>query len=83
MIYTAPEGPPARFTWRRVTFRVTRFAGPERIGPEWWRARPGSRMRDYFRIEDQQGMRLWLYREGLLGDGRGAAPRWFVHGVFE
>ena len=40
-------------------------------------------MRDYFRIEDQQGMRLWLYREGLLGDGRGAPPRWFVHGVFE
>ncbi len=83
VIYTVPEGPPARFIWRRATYRVTGFAGPERIGPEWWRARPGSRMRDYFRIEDQRGMRLWLYREGLLGDGRGAAPRWFVHGVFE
>ena len=83
VIYTAPEGPPARFIWRRVTYRVTGFGGPERIGPEWWRARPGSRMRDYFRIEDQRGMRLWLYREGLLGDGRGASPRWFVHGVFE
>ena len=83
VIYTAPEGPPARFIWRRVTYRVTGFGGPERIGPEWWRARPGSRMRDYFRIEDQRGIRLWLYREGLLGDGRGASPRWFVHGVFE
>ena len=83
VIYAVPEGPPARFIWRRATFRVTAFAGPERIGPEWWRVRPGARMRDYFQIEDQRGMRLWLYREGLLGDGRGAAPHWFVHGAFE
>ena len=83
VIYALPEGPPARFIWRRATFRVTAFAGPERIGPEWWRAQPGARMRDYFQIEDQRGMRLWLYREGLPGDGRGAAPRWFMHGAFE
>ena len=79
----APEGPTARFIWRHATCRVTAFAGPERIGPEWWRARPGARMRGYFRIEDQHGMRLWLYREGLVGDGRGAPPRWFVHGFFK
>ena len=83
VIYAAPEGPPAQFMWRHTAFRVTGFAGPERIGPEWWRARPGARLRDYFRIEDQRGMRLWLYREGLLGDGRGGAPRWFMHGIFE
>ena len=34
-----PEGPPARFTWRRVTRRVVRAQGPERIAPEWWRDR--------------------------------------------
>lgn len=33
-----PEGPPARFTWRRVTRRVVKAEGPERIAPEWWRA---------------------------------------------
>ena len=32
-----PEGPPARFTWRRVTRRVVKSEGPERIAPEWWR----------------------------------------------
>ncbi|NIL95746.1 MAG: DNA polymerase Y family protein, partial [Planctomycetales bacterium] len=62
--------------------RVARYAGPERIAPEWWRDRPGTRLRDYFRIEDQSGRRYWLYREGLPDDGRGGAPRWFLHGVF-
>ena len=42
----------------------------------------GTRLRDYFRIEDQTGRRFWLYREGLLSDGRGAEPRWFLHGAF-
>ena len=32
-----PEGPPARFTWRRVAHRIVKAEGPERIGPEWWR----------------------------------------------
>ena len=32
-----PDGPPARFTWRRVERRVVHAAGPERIAPEWWR----------------------------------------------
>lgn len=31
-----PEGAPARFTWRRLTRRVVRAEGPERIAPEWW-----------------------------------------------
>jgi len=82
VIYAVPEGPPARFVWRRQTHLVTRFAGPERIAPEWWQDRPGTRLRDYFKIEDQRGVRLWLYREGLHGDGRGDDPRWFVHGMF-
>ncbi|WP_341211860.1 DNA polymerase Y family protein [uncultured Limimaricola sp.] len=82
VLYAVPEGPPAQFVWRRQRLRVARFAGPERIAPEWWRDRPGTRLRDYFRIEDHTGRRFWLYREGLLGDGRGAEPRWFVHGAF-
>ena len=31
-----PDGPPVRFRWRRVTRRVVRAEGPERIAPEWW-----------------------------------------------
>ncbi len=82
VLYAVPEGPPAQFVWRRQTLRVTRFAGPERIAPEWWQDKPGTRLRDYYRVEDDQGRRIWLYRDGILGDGRGEVPRWFVHGAF-
>jgi len=82
VLYAVPEGPPAQFVWRRQIHHVTRYSGPERIAPEWWKDRPGTRLRDYFRIEDQAGRRIWLYREGLHEDGRGGAPRWFVHGCF-
>ena len=82
VVYAVPEGPPAQFVWRRVTHRVARFAGPERIAPEWWRDRPGTRLRDYYRIEDQRGQRYWIYRDGIMEDGRGTVPRWFVHGAF-
>jgi protein ImuB len=80
--YAMPDGPPAQFVWRRVTHRVVRFAGPERIAPEWWRAPAGTRARDYWRIEDQEGRRFWLFRDGLPDDSRGGPPRWFVQGTF-
>lgn len=82
VLYAVPEGPPVQFIWRRRPHKVARYAGPERIAPEWWCDRAGTRLRDYFRVEDQHGARLWLYREGLHEDGRGGAPRWFVHGMF-
>jgi protein ImuB len=82
VLYAVPEGPPAQFIWRRQTHRVARYEGPERIAPEWWKDRPGTRLRDYFKIEDQIGRRFWLYREGLHEDGRGGDPRWFLHGMF-
>lgn len=82
VVYAVPEGPPAQFIWRRQTHKVARYVGPERIAPEWWKDRPGTRLRDYFKIEDQLGKRLWLYREGLHEDGRGGDPRWFIHGMF-
>lgn len=82
VIHAIPEGPPAQFHWRRRDYRVTRYQGPERIAPEWWQDKPGTRLRDYFKVEDREGHRFWLYREGLHGDGRGGAPRWFLHGIF-
>jgi len=80
-----PEGPPLRFRWRRALYRVTRAEGPERIAAEWWRQAPGdaaSSTRDYFRIEDADGRRYWLYRQGLYGGVSQVPPRWFLHGVF-
>ncbi len=77
-----PDGPPARFTWRRVTHEVSATEGPERIAMEWWRDDNGHALtRDYFRVEDREGRRFWLYREGLY-NRETARPRWFVHGLF-
>lgn len=78
-----PDGPPVRFIWRRVPRRVKRADGPERIAPEWWRTfNAEARARDYYRIEDEEGRRYWVFREGLYQDGRGGSPRWFVHALF-
>jgi protein ImuB len=118
-----PEGPPARFTWRRVTRRVVKAEGPERIAPEWWlelmtpspgkgeggdghrpspggghaastlgsdphpspppsRGRESTRTRDYYRIEDEDGRRYWVFRAGLYGDNSKDLPAWYLHGVF-
>jgi protein ImuB len=82
VIYAVPEGPPSQFRWRGVLYKSTRHAGPERIAPEWWRDRPGTRLRDYYKVEVQDGRRFWLYRQGVLHDGRGDDPRWFMHGFF-
>lgn len=87
-----PDGPPLNFVWRRVPRRVARADGPERIAPEWWRGAgptadlPGpdgpKRARDYYRIEDEDGRRYWVFRHGLYDDGRGGPPAWYVHGMF-
>lgn len=76
-----PEGPPKHFRWRRVLHHVARSEGPERIAPEWWRAGKGAPTRDYFRVEDSDGRRYWLYRQGLYG-ASAETPRWFMHGIF-
>ena len=75
-----PDGPPLRFKWRRVLHEIAAIEGPERIAAEWWR-RPDAPTRDYFRAEDTQGRRFWLYREGLYGRET-ARARWFLHGLF-
>lgn len=82
VLYAVPEGPPARFRWRRVAYLTARHEGPERIAPEWWRDRPGTRLRDYYKVEVSDGRRFWLFRQGILGDGRGGDPQWFIHGIF-
>ncbi len=78
-----PDDPPSRFTWRRRAHRVKSANGPERVAEEWWR--PGAAgavdaIRDYYRVEDEEGRRFWLFRAGLPDSGN--PPRWYVHGVF-
>ncbi|WP_259780109.1 DNA polymerase Y family protein [Aestuariispira ectoiniformans] len=71
---------PKQFIWRRVCLQAQEVTGPERIGPEWWRQlgdKPLAGTRDYFRVRDQKGRRLWLCRERAK-----AGENWFIHGIF-
>ena len=115
-----PDSPPAQFSWRRVTRKVARAEGPERLSPEWWRApafdlapqaeaetpqseaakaeararmllqrsqaretEDAGRTRDYYRVEDEDGRRYWLFREGLYDrTAPDRRPTWWMHGVF-
>lgn len=81
VIHASPDGLPRRFRWRGEVHDIARAEGPERIAPEWWRERGTVRLRDYYRIEDGQGRRYWIYRLGIMGDGRGDVPDWFLHGL--
>jgi protein ImuB len=79
-----PDEPPVLFRWRRALHKVAKVRGPERLAPEWWRAPevdPAAATRDYFAIEDTEGGRFWLFREGFYLAGV-AMPRWYLHGLF-
>jgi protein ImuB len=86
VIAPVPDGPPVLFRWRRTRYLIARCEGPERIGPEWWLTHGGhdaeqlSRIRDYYRVEDNDGLRFWIYREGFYRPDR--PPRWYLHGMF-
>jgi protein ImuB len=88
VIAQVPDGPPARFVWRRATHAVVRAEGPERVAMEWWRREGEMLTRDYFRVEDEAGLRFWLYRDGLYDreieqeEGKAVQPNWFMHGLF-
>lgn len=86
-----PDDPPSVFHWRRHAHRIVRADGPERIANEWWRPRSDGThpaagtlppVRDYYRVEDDDGGRFWLFRDGpyqLAANGQPTA-RWFLHG---
>jgi protein ImuB len=86
-----PDRPPTVLRWRGREMRIVTGIGPERIGAEWWRWRAEKRRgraggeaeseperfftRDYFRVQEDVGRWLWVYRELETG-------RWFVHGFW-
>ncbi|HKF71028.1 MAG TPA: DNA polymerase Y family protein [Stellaceae bacterium] len=72
-----PDDPPVQFRWRRLLHRIRAADGPERILGEWWRSpEEESSLRDYYCVEDTDGRRFWVFREGLH-----PTTRWFLHGV--
>jgi protein ImuB len=57
--------------------KITKADGPERIEQEWWLQQ--GQHRDYYRVEDENGCRYWLFR---LGHYHEKKFQWFIHGYF-
>ncbi len=77
-----PDAPPRRFRWKGVAHTVVRAEGPERIAAPWWtKSGEGRPTRDYYRVEDDEGRRFWLFRQGLY-ERESVEPRWYLHGLF-
>ena len=79
VVAEVPEGPPARLRLDGRVLRVLHAAGPERLEPEWWGDKHDRPRRDYFRVQTEEGGRLWVCRLGI--DRPNAPARWFLHGV--
>ena len=77
-----PDDPPVLFRWHGRTYRIRAADGPERLSDEWWGddSQHGVGVRDYYTVEDEDGRRYWLYRDGLYKPG--TAPQWYLHGLF-
>ncbi len=78
-----PDSPPRTMTWRGKRRRIVRGDGPERVFGEWWlRDAELHAVRDYYVVEDENGERFWVYRQGDGVDTATGSHRWFLHGIF-
>ncbi len=78
-----PDQPPVAFTWAGRRHRIRRADGPERVHGEWWRRDAETdAVRDYFQVEDEDGRRFWLFRQGDGMDPKTGGLDWYLHGLF-
>ncbi len=78
-----PDQPPRRFEWRGKTYTVVAGDGPERVHGEWWRRDAEVwAVRDYYRVEDEEGGRYWLFRRGDGFEEDTGDLSWWIHGLF-
>jgi protein ImuB len=78
-----PDQPPRRFEWRGRTYKVVAGDGPERVHGEWWRRDAEVwAVRDYYRVEDEEGGRYWVFRRGDGFEDETGDLSWWMHGVF-
>jgi protein ImuB len=73
-----PDYPPMLFRYRGKIHRIMKADGPERIEQEWWLQE--GRHRDYYQVEDEEGKRYWIFRDGHYDESLPA--QWFLHGFY-
>jgi protein ImuB len=71
-----PDYPPMLFRHHGMLHKIVAADGPERIELEWWLQQ--GQHRDYYRVEDEDGRRYWLFRLGHYDE----TYQWFLHGFF-
>ena len=76
VIAPVPDYPPKMFRYDGKPCHIRLADGPERIEGEWWLQ--NHEMRDYYRLEDTEGRRYWVYRSGHYVPGQDV--KWFLHG---
>lgn len=72
-----PDYPPMLFRYKGKLHEIVKADGPERIEQEWWLEE--GLHRDYYRVEDKEGHRYWLFR---LGHYTSRIDQWYIHGFF-
>ena len=78
-----PDQPPRRFEWRGRMLKIVAGDGPERVHGEWWRREAEVwAVRDYYRVEDEEGGRYWVFRRGDGFEDETGDLSWWIHGVF-
>lgn len=83
VIALMPDQPPRRFEWRGKAHKVVAGDGPERIHGEWWRRDAEIwAIRDYYRVEDEEGGRYWVFRRGDGFEDATGNLSWWMQGVF-
>lgn len=72
-----PDYPPMLFIYNGMRHTIINTDGPERIEQEWWLQQ--GQHRDYYRVEDEEGNRYWIFRLGHYDEKNN---NWFIHGFF-
>ena len=71
-----PDCPPVKIRWKGQDLEVRKGFGPERITTSWFECDPKELVsRDYYRIEDERGRWLWIYRNT-------ETMKWFLQGLW-
>lgn len=71
-----PDCPPIKIKWQGDDLKVIKGFGPERITTPWFQSDDCDLIsRDYYRIEDERGRWLWIFRNTKT-------YKWFLQGLW-